>query len=882
MDTARLRQVALAARKKLLETGPAETVRDRFIEYCRACYLAGGGEIGAPPGDLESLGWLYQFFIAGDRKRGAGKKVSAAETPAATQLFTPRWIVAYLVENSLGRLWMLNRPGSPLAGWMDYYIDAEAPPHFPRLESPEQIRVCDPCCGSGNMLLYAYDLLYRMYEECGYPASGIPALILGKNLRGIDIDPRAAGLAAFALSAKGGEGAPPPAVAAPDDPGAHGSLADTGERYEVVITNPPFMGRRKMDPELKNYILRHYPDSGADLFSVFIERCLGMLVPGGIAGMVTMQSWMFLRSFAPLRARLFAEDTILTMLHIGPRGFDSIAGEVVQTAAFTMTNAPFAHYPGCYFRLTGGSNESEKRRMFFEALRERRYYRRRSGDFRVIPGSPAAYWIGEPVLAAYRKGIPLKKSGDTRQGMATSDNSRFLRRWHEVPRGDICFDAASHADAVRSGCTWFPYNKGGDGRKWYGNAEFVVNWKGGGRELRAFAARLYGTPTRTLKSISEYFKPAVGWSKISGSGLTTRYYPAGFIFDVAGCSIFAENDAGLKFLLGLTNSRPARMMLEAISPTLNFEAGHLAALPVIRGHEAEVCSLTGRLIELARADWDSFETSWDFRSHPLMERRRLGLAGSWSGLREAWRERTVEVRALENELNRIFSSLYGMEYEPVPWHEITLTCNPWHRYRKKTLQGECFPVDDALEKKLLADTVREFISYGVGCIFGRYGPARGKSEVVPVTAREYFRDDIVARFHEFLEQAFGGRESAPAAAFIEKALEKNLRRYFFRDFYRDHLKLYRRRPVYWLFQSPGGAFSALAYLHGYRPALAGEALKYLRGMMTGGNRLPPEKAADLAAYEKLLAPLAGRKIRIDLNDGVSANHRRFGNVLKPI
>jgi SAM-dependent methyltransferase len=879
MDIARLRQVALAARKKLPADGPAEDACDRFIGYCRKCYLAGGGEIGVEPGDLEALGWLYQFFISGGKPRG-GKKVSAEDAPSATQLFTPRWIVAYLVENSLGRLWMLNRPDSRLAESMEYYIDAEVPPHFARLESPEQLRVCDPCCGSGNMLLYAYDLLYRIYQECGYPAAEIPALILTKNLRGIDIDPRAAGLAAFALSVKGGEGAPPPMITVPDDPLAYGSLTEEeGERCEVVVTNPPFMGRRKMDPALKSYILRHYPDSGADLFAVFIERCLAMLEPGGIAGLVTMQSWMFLRSFAPLRAKILAEDTILTMLHIGPKGFDSIIGAVVQTAAFTLTNTPFLQYPGYYFRLTGGGNEQEKRQLFFDALRARNCYRRRSEDFRGVPGMPVAYWTGATVAAGYRNGIPLKEIGDTRQGMATSDNARFLRRWHEVPRTEIGFGAASHEDALRSGRTWFPYNKGGDGRKWYGNAEFVVNWKDGGRELREFATELYGTPTRTLKSISEYFKPAVGWSKISGSGLTTRYYPAGFIFDVAGCSIFTKDASDLKYLLGLTNSRAARLMLETISPTLNFEAGHLAALPVIRGREDDVCPLVERLIELARADWDSFETSWDFRVHPLMEQRgEGGLAGRWEALRRTWLERTTEVRALENELDRIFSALYGMAYEPVPWHEITLIGNPWHRYRGQSADREQFPFDENLEKQLLEDTVREFISYGVGCIFGRYGAGAARGEAVPVTTHEYFSNDMAGRFREFLLESFDAGEAEAAEAFLENTLGKNLRRYFAYDFYRDHLKLYRQRPVYWQFQSPGGTFRALAYSHHYRPELIENVLALLRSM----RGLPPEKTADLAEYENRLALLAARNLRLDLNDGAVANHCKLANILKPI
>mgnify|MGYP000879204583 CR=1 FL=1 len=874
MNIPRLRQVALDIRRKLLESGPEGAVNERFIEYCRHCFRDGGGEIGICPGELEALGWLYQFFVAGDKIRMVGKKVAVEDMPAATQLFTPRWIVEYLVENSLGRLWMLNHPDSSLAGSMAYYIDAEPPPGFPRLNSPEEIRVCDPCCGSGNMLLYAYELLERIYRECGYSAEVIPGLIIGRNLCGMDIDPRAVELAAFILEMKAGEGGGPPRITVSDTCCGTGSLMDTGERYEVVVTNPPFMGRRKMDPALKKHILECYPDSHADLFAVFIERCLEMLVPGGIAGMVTMQNWMFLKSFAGLRDKLLGEDTILSMLHLGPRGFDSIIGEVVQTTAFCMTNRPLPQYRGRYFRLTAGADEAAKQQMFSDILRAGDEYRKCAGDFRRIPGHPIAYWADDSVAEGFRRGISLKAFGDTRQGMATSDNERFLRRWYEVPRDEIGFDAASHAAAAASGRTWFPYNKGGDCRKWYGNAEFVVNWKDDGKELKDFAAALYRTPTRTLKSISEYFKPAVSWSKISGTGLNTRYYPPGFIFDVAGCSIFAKNDADLKFLLGLTNSKPARKLLEAISPTLNFEAGHLAVLPVIREHEAEVVALVDTLIGLAREDWDSFETSWNFRAHPLMEWREQGLREGWGNLRHVWQERTDRVQALENELNRIFCFLYHMAYEPVPLHEITLNCNPLHRYRRNTPEAE-------LEKRLRLDTMKAFISYGVGCIFGRYRSGVVKRAVVPITGKEYFANDLAGCFHQFLSETFGGSGGARAAAFLEEVLGKDLRRYFLRDFYRDHVQMYHRRPIYWLFRSPHGRFNALVYLHDYQPDTVSSVLAYLR-RMAAVISLPPVVKADLADYEKTLTALAEQKIEINPNDGVPANYRKFGNALKRI
>ncbi len=831
MDIARLRTIAQAARRKLLAAMPQEAACKQFIRDCRRRHLTGDPDFA----ELESLSWLYQFFIADEKNRAMGKTIGAKDIPAVTQLFTPGWIVRYLVENSLGRLWMLNHPGSALKNRMKYYIDAALPPEFQVIDSPEKLRFCDPCCGSGNMLLCAYDLLFEIYRERGYAESEIPQLIVNKNLYGMDIDPRAAELAIFALNTKAA--GIPPNISVLNDPAGIGSLLKTENelKYHAVVTNPPYMGSRKMNAELKQYVHAHYPAGKADLSGAFIERCLDLLLPGGIAGMITAQSWMFLGSFADLRAKLLEQNTICTMLHLGPKGFDSIIGDVVQTTAFTVSNVPSTEHEGSYFRLVDAIGEAAKETAFLEQLRDNRVYRMPGSGFRNIPGSTVAYWVAPAVLASYRLGQPLKTTGDTRQGMATSDNDRFIRRWFEVRRG----------------AKWFPYNKGGDYRKWYGNAEYVVNWENDGRELKEYAAALYKTPSRTLKSMSEYFKPAISWTKVTTSKLGMRYYPPGFIFDVAGCCIFAPDECELKYLLGLTNSTSAQCLLEAMSPTLNREAGHLAALPVVRCRETEVIELAERLVELARADWDSYETSWDFKQHPLMQWKHLPLVEGYRQLRTSWLERTLETKKLEEQLNRIFIDAYqlGDTLQPdVPWSEITLTCNPRYRYKAAP--------DDVLEQRLQLDTVKELISYGIGCILGRY--AEPRSDILLL-------GDAELLFNDFLRTEFGEDHFKANLEFIENTLERNLRRYFLRHFYKDHVKMYYQRPIYWLFSSPDDGFNALIYMFDYRP----EMITRLQAKYTAGGD-----------YAELLRQKTG--LTIDLDDGIEANYRKFGKLLKKI
>jgi type II restriction/modification system DNA methylase subunit YeeA len=708
-------------------------------------------------------------------------------------------------------------------------------------------------------------------------------------------------------------------------------------KYHVVVANPPYMGGKGMNPKLSEFAKEQYPDTKSDLFAMFMERSLLLAIKNGLMAMINMQAWMFLSSFEKLRGKLLSNSTLLSMAHLGERAFDTIGGSVVSTTAFVFTKTHMPRHKGDYVRLVDGSSESEKSAAISKAIKTRDcgwLYRASSVDFEQIPGTPIAYWMSKEVKAAFSKGEPLKKRGDTRQGMATSDNGRFLRSWWEVQHSSLCLDASSREDAKRSRGRWFPYNKGGGYRKWFGNVEHVVNWENDGAEIVDYAASLYGSPTRTIKSISEYFKPSISWSKISSGNLALRYYPSGFIFDVAGCCIFTSSSEYRLKLTGFMNSYTARLLLTAISPTLNFEVGHIASLPILDGLASAPTAPVQALIDLAKRDWDSDETSWGFSALPLLspDHRAARLEATYARLRAHWQGITDEIRALEEENNRIFIDAYGLQDEltpEVPIEEITLTCNPAYRYGVKAAEGE-------REKRLLADTMTEFVSYAVGCMFGRYSlDASGlilanqgetladylarvpepsfrpdEDNVIPMLDGDWFADDIVDRFRKFLRVTFGDVHFRENLAFIEAQIG-DIRRYFTRSFYDDHVKRYKKRPIYWMFASPKGTFQALIYMHRYRPDTVSVLLndylrEFIRKLEAERERLEKlsddpaatqtqrtralkdvatiaKQIAELEEWERdVIFPLAQAKIEIDLDDGVKRNYPLFGAALKPI
>ncbi|MBE2993763.1 BREX-1 system adenine-specific DNA-methyltransferase PglX [Sphingomonas sp. CFBP 13603] len=976
--------------------------------------------------DVEIIGWLYQFYISEKKdlvfagmKRN--QKITAEDIPAATQLFTPHWIVRYLLENSLGRLWLLNRPQSKLSAKMHYYITPQGPEaDFLRITRPEDIRICDPACGSGHMLTYAFDLLYEIYAEEGHDAAEIPGLILQHNLTGVEIDDRAGGLAAFALSMKAAaklgrrrflrmEAKPAiivlqdvrftPAelqdlVAVVGDDMFTKELRETLEQFEqaknfgslivpklrdpaealrvveardfradlllkevqarvvtalrmaealspkyhIAVANPPYMGGKGMNGILGDFVKTNYPESKTDLFAVFMERAVGLCVQHGLMAMINMQSWMFLSSYERLRVKLLSDSVILSMAHLGERAFDSIGGAVVSTTAFVIENARRLDHEGIFIRLIDGNSEAAKEARLKEAILNPNcgwFYRASAADFTMIPGDPIAYWMSSEVKSAFAAGIPLKSRGDTRQGMATSDNNRFLRSWWEVAFPRIFLVAVSRTEAKESQAKWFPYNKGGGYRKWYGNVEHVINWESDGREVVEYAASLYGSATRTIKSMSEYFKPSLSWSKISSGNLALRYYPSGFIFDVAGCCIFTPDDETRLKLTGFMNSHTARKLLTAISPTLNFEVGHIASLPIIDEFAGIPSKPIQQLIDETKSDWDSDETSWDFTTLRLLapEHRAETMAASYDCLRTHWQGMTDELQRLEEENNRIFIDAYGLQDELTPQvmiEEITLSCNPAYRYGVQSSEED-------REVRLLQDTVAEFLHYAVGCMFGRYSLdapglilahqgegiedylarvpepsfAPDRDNVIPVLDADWFADDIVTRTREFLGVTFGETMLRENLAFIEKALGKDLRRWFTKDFFDYHVRRYKKRPIYWMFSSPKGSFNALIYMHRYRPDTVSVVLnQYVREFIhklevertrleklaidsaaTPAQQTKAQKEAgtvikqiaELTEWERdVVYPMAQKKNPIDLNDGVKRNYPLFAGALKPI
>jgi len=657
--------------------------------------------------DVEVIGWLYQFYIserkdevfAGFKKN---EKAGADEIPAATQLFTPHWIVRYLVENSVGRLWMLNHPGSRLIEQMEYYIapvDVEI--DFLKIAGPEDLKIIDPACGSGHMLTYAFDLMYAIYEEEGYAPSQIPSLIVTHNLYGTEIDPRAGALAAFALTMKAAarrklflKNPVEPNVCVLDpitftsdelsylvtkggdrhaeeafwnqfanadtfgsliqsDPELTVRLADhlvalddegdilraevlhwaarvidqatyLTRGYAVAVANPPYMGSKQMNALLSQFMKDEYPDSKSDLFAAFIERCTSFAAPRGAVAMITMQSWMFLSSYARLRDSLLAHQQIASMLHLGAKAFDSIGGEVVSSTAFVLTNKP-GKRAGSFVRLVDGNSEAEKVSALHAALdartRESDFYQASRSDFASIPGTPIVYWLSEKMRAAFKTGRQLGDVAEPNQGLITADNDRFLRQWWEVSEGRTGLGCRSRVEASESHQRWFPYNKGGDFRRWYGNQEYVVNWEHDGDEIRAFGTEDGGRARSRPQNVDYYFKPTISWSDISSGAPSFRRFPWGFIHGNKGNSVFGS-PLLLDRLLGVMNAPCATMILEALTPTMTASVGDVAKTPIPDSSAELSTSTIESLVAVAQTDWDTYEISWGFERNPLVALRR--------------------------------------------------------------------------------------------------------------------------------------------------------------------------------------------------------------------------------------------------------------------
>jgi len=1013
--------------------------------------------------DVEVIGWLYQFYISEKKDEvfdglKKNKKITPENIPAATQLFTPHWIVRYLVENSLGRLWLLNRPGSKLAERMDYYIKPEQPEtDFLKIGSPEEIRICDPACGSGHMLTYAFDLLYAIYEEEGYEPAEIPEKILTHNLYGIEIDERAGELAGFALTMKArakqrrffNKGVKPNicvldnvhfdegelknymdfvgrdlftaplqttlrqfeeadnfgSLIRPDVTDVDGMLrilesknvsgqlfismthqkvlqalrqADyLSPKYQVVIANPPYMGRGGMNNRLAAWLTQDYNDFKSDLFSSFVNRCCTLSAPSGYVGLMSPNVWMYISRHESLRRFIIENNTLTGLVELPLSAFK---GAVVQICAFNIHIRKHAQQRGDFIRLVNFRGGDEEMAAFTrEAVKSDRCgwrYRASAVDFSKVPGAPVSYWVSDKTRQLFEKYSRLGEVIDTREGLTTGDNDAFIRGWPEVSIQKIGFKTESTEETVNNEFRWYSYIKGGNFRRWSGNLENVVDWEKDGQRQRLNVDRKTGRVRSHNYNGSYGFQTGFTWSGLSSGNFSVRDVPKGFMFDTKGPMGFIRSGIAQDFAVAFLNSLVTAKFLEMLAPTLDFKLGHVLNLPLVNG-DIEVPKNNARFaIKISKVDWDSYETSWDFTILPLLnpDHRQPALKATYQKLRAHWREMTLEMQRLEEENNRVFIEAYGLEDElkpEVPLNEITLTCNPHYRYGNDKSEDE-------LEALLLADTMRELVSYAVGCMFGRYsldapglilanqgdgvddywriiddkrkrpdshqpsvtsnqqrtrdaftegckltaehfssGFEPDADNVIPMLDGDWFTDDIAERFRKFLRVAFGDEHYEENLRFVEQALNLKgkrtytIRDYFLGEFYADHVRRYKKRPIYWLFSSPRGSFNALVYMHRYRPHTVSVVLNdYLREFRTkltahkhhleavsiSGSASQADKTralkeiekvnrmiAEMEEYEReVLYPLATRQVEIDLDDGVKVNYPKLGAALKKI
>lgn len=987
--------------------------------------------------EIEIIGWLYQFYISEKKDQVIGKVVGTEDIPAATQLFTPNWIVRYMVQNSLGAKWLATYPQSGIRAKMEYYIEpaeqtddvkAELADITPKELNPEELTLLDPACGSGHILVEAYDLFKEIYLERGYALREIPKLILEKNLFGLDIDGRATQLTSFALLMKSREDdrrilgktlalnvfpiqpserldpkrvlrglAPDEQVAlgssgtllqgeavcltppldfnvedgceavtslidAFESANAFGSLVcvpdtlnlalpalreilnasrpertleswrrieDTSKietlmrqaemlsrHYDCVVANPPYMGSKYFSPVLKKFVSVNYSDAKADLYGCFIKRCLEFLKDGGFLSMITIPNWMFLSAFEMLRLGVLERSTISSIVHNGRGVFGSDFG----SAAFTLIKAKKINFVGTYKRLFerqgSVSTNSELERQFFVAPS----YNLPVSKFEAIPGRPLAFWLSEAFRKTFEQGRSLEEVAPPKQGLATADNDRFLRLWYEIPVSGIGFDFRSEMDAAQSGLKWFPYNKGGAWRRWYGNQQFVVNWRNNGEEIKNFKDE-NGKVRSRPQNTTFYFREGITWTDITNGGFAARYSPPGFIFDIKGSSAFPTGDY-MYDVLAVLSSNIVQHFMEAINPTITFQVGDVARIPFISVRDRKgLHEKVRELISIFKDDWDLFEASWNFTGHQFLDGRNMSLVSqSFDEWRRACENRIEVATGLEEDVNKVLIEAYGLGDELSPRVELSQI---------------------TLARADLAESLRSLVSYFVGCAMGRYSLAEpglvyanagnegfdasrygdfpaDDDGIIPITETEWFSDDAANRFVEFLKVAWSPDTLKENLKFVADSLGAKasetpmdtIRRYLSRDFYKEHLKTYKKRPIYWLFSSgKEKAFECLVYLHRYNEGtLSRMRMEYvtpLQGRVSARIeqldrdiqaasttaaqkklRMEQEKLkkqqAELIKFDEELRHYADKRIKLDLDDGVKVNYGKFGNLLAEV
>ena len=952
---------------------------------------------------VQIIGWLYQYYntepkdkVFADLKKNI--KISKENIPAATQLFTPDWIVHYMVENSLGRLWVEGHPNDEMkASWKYYLEEAEQEPEVQKqLETiraeyaqlkPEDIRVIDPYMGSGHILVVMFDVLVQIYEAYGYSAREAASMIVEHNLYGLDIDERAAQLSYFAVMMKARQydrrffsRKVQPHVYAivesndvdsftleyfvngdanlkksmsilmdelrdakeygsilnvtmVDFPALYARLAEVEEdismhresalntikpliqvaealaqKYSVTSTNPPYMGGSGMSGKLSDYVKKNYPNSKSDLSTVFMEKTIGMCSASGYMAMINIPVWMFLTSYEDLRRNLIEQSTIYFVIHPGRGVFGSDFGSV----AFVIRNKHIGKFRGSYRRLFENAGDVESVDMREQQfLSGKGQYTADQDDFGRIPGNPIAYWVSKRFIKAFE----LPHLGTVlfpKTGLTTGDNDTYLKLWFEVSKAQI-------------GKKWFYMNKGGEFRKWYGNNEYVLNWENDGFAVR----NAHGS---TIRNPEYYFREGVTWSKITAYKFSGRYSPSTHLFDAVGLTCFANNDVDLMFVLAYFCSCVANHFLSVLNSIVTFTTGSVSNIPFAYPQSIvpRVKEVAQSNVNHARKDWDSYETSWDFQRHPMLD------CGNISDAYTAWKadceSRFLQLKANEEELNRIFIDIYGLQDELTP--DVADKDVTVHRvFDTKDNVPESMKGSNYV--RTMRDEVVSLISYAVGCMFGRYSLdvdglayAGGewdtskyqtfmpdKDNIIPICDDDYFDDDITGRFIKWVETVYGADTLEENLKFIASALggkgsaREVIRNYFISDFYADHLKTYQKRPIYWLFDSgKKGGFKALIYMHRYQPDTIARirtdyvheqqsryrtAIADLQQRISGastGDRVKLTKqltkleaqAEEIRTYEEKIHHLADQMIPIDLDDGVKVNYAKFADVLAKI
>ena len=965
---------------------------------------------------VQIIGWLYQYYntepkdkVFADLKKNI--KISKEHIPAATQLFTPDWIVHYMVENSLGRLWLEGHPNNELKSKWKYYLDeaeqepdvqaqlAEIRKQYAALK-PEEILTIDPCAGSGHILCVLFDVLVRIYEDYGYTAREAAASIVQNNLWGLDIDDRAAQLAYFAVMMKARQydrrfftrEVQPHVYAIQESNGIHrdhlhylgrgmsdiernnavnqmntlldefidakeyGSILQPGEydwallsrfvadttpeqqvtfdesgveatqaqlrlmiaqgqalaqKYHAVVTNPPYMSSGNMGAKLLSKIKKEFDVGKNDTYSAFIIKCRDFAKENGFYAMITMQGWMFTQRFEELR-KLLLRDTLCSMLHVGYNSFPELNSKIAQGASFSFRKNCIKRYVSIYYDLTNRVSQSaDKKQIFENKMKSNDCIEMINDKFTALPGCQFAYWITPALLNDFSDGIKLGDIAAPRQGLATGDNDTFLRFWHEVAYYKLGFSYKTTEEFQLSNKLYTPYNKGGEYCKWYGNRDLVIKFDTDNYDILQ-------NQGNHLPSKQYYFSECATWSALTTSGFSCRYCENGFVFDTKGSSLFCNNRDELLTYMGFLNSIVANKIFKMLSPTVDYNAGTVANVPILSRKNERVNYIVGDNIEKAKRAADAFETSWDFQRHPLVtpaiDQHYMLLSDCWRDWERACAERFAQLKANEEELNRIFIDIYGLQDELTP------------------------DVDDkdvTVRKADLSRDIRSLISYAVGCMVGRYSldkpglafaggawdasqyvtyPA-DKDGILPITDDEYFADDIVTMFVNWLKTVYGADTLEENLRFISDALggkgspREVIRNYFLNDFYKDHLKVYQKRPIYWLFDSgKKNGFKALVYMHRYQPdTIARVRTDYVHEMqsryrtaiadveqrlndastservkLTKRLNALQAQADELRQYEEKIHHLADQMIAIDLDDGVKVNYAKFADVLATI